>query len=91
MNPVDAKNRGLTNGASVKIYNDRGTIISKVKITPRIMPGVCSLAQGAWFDPDPSQNKVDIGGCINTITSHRPSPLAKGNPQHTNRVQIEQA
>lgn len=26
---------------------------------------------------------VDIGGCINTLTSSRPSPLAFGNPQHT--------
>ncbi|WP_425267561.1 hypothetical protein, partial [Enterobacter hormaechei] len=24
-------------------------------------------------------------------TTHRPSPLAKGNPQHTNLVQIEKA
>ncbi len=26
---------------------------------------------------------VDIGGCINTLTSSRPSPIAFGNPQHT--------
>ena len=26
---------------------------------------------------------VDVGGCINTLTSSRPSPLAFGNPQHT--------
>ncbi|MGG7093913.1 DMSO/selenate family reductase complex A subunit [Shewanella indica] len=88
MNPLDASQRGLSNGDAVKIYNDRGTIISKVKVTPRIMPGVCSLAQGAWFAPEGS---VDVGGCVNTITSHRPSSFAKGNPQHTNRVQVVKA
>ncbi|MHB0551896.1 hypothetical protein, partial [Escherichia coli] len=25
----------------------------------------------------------------NILTSHRPSPLAKGNPSHSNLVQIE--
>ena len=26
---------------------------------------------------------IDVGGCINTLTTSRPSPLAFGNPQHT--------
>ncbi|EPK7131547.1 dimethyl sulfoxide reductase subunit A, partial [Escherichia coli] len=26
---------------------------------------------------------------VNTLTTLRPSPLAKGNPQHTNLVEIE--
>jgi anaerobic selenocysteine-containing dehydrogenase len=34
---------------------------------------------------------VDHYGCINMLTSQRPSPLAKGNPQHTNLVQVEKA
>jgi Tat-targeted selenate reductase subunit YnfE len=33
-------------------------------------------------------DRVDHG-CVNTLTTHRPSPLAKGNPQHTNLVEIE--
>ena len=31
------------------------------------------------------------GGCINTLTSQRPSPLAKANPQHTNLVEVKKA
>jgi anaerobic dimethyl sulfoxide reductase subunit A len=34
---------------------------------------------------------VDIGGCINTLTKYHPSPVSKGNPQHTNRVQVVKA
>ncbi|EEJ6150056.1 dimethyl sulfoxide reductase subunit A, partial [Salmonella enterica subsp. enterica serovar Oranienburg] len=45
--------------------------------------------QGAWTRLD--GNGVDVGGCINTLTSHHPSPLAKGNPQHTNLVEIKRA
>ncbi|STL36064.1 anaerobic dimethyl sulfoxide reductase chain A [Escherichia coli] len=46
-----------------------------------MMPGVVALGEGAWYDPD--AKRVDKGGCINVLTTQRPSPLAKGNPSHT--------
>ncbi len=53
------------------------------------MPGVLSLPQGAWHREGPGG--VDENGSINVLTSQRPSPIAKGNPQHTNLVQAEKA
>lgn len=97
MNPIDAAQRGLADGDKVHIFNDRGTIEIPVKLTPRVTPGVCSLGQGAWYKPDsngrigPSGHVIDIGGCINTLTKYHPSPITKGNPQHTNRVQVVKA
>ena len=56
------------------------------------MPGVVSIPQGAWYTPVKKNGKVGaIGGNINTLTSLRPSPLAKGNPQHTNLVEVRKA
>lgn len=90
VNPVKAEERGLFEGQKVRVFNDRGAIEIAVHITPRIIPGVCALPQGAWYRPVKKNGKtVDVGGCINTLTSPRPSPLAKGNPSHTNLVQIE--
>ena len=44
---------------------------------------------GCWKGPRDAQGRpVDVGGCINTITRYRPSPLAKGNPQHSNVGQV---
>ncbi len=57
--------------------------------TPRILPGVTAIGQGAWLKADMFGDRVDHGGSINILTSHRPSPLAKGNPSHSNLVQIE--
>ncbi|WP_394202563.1 DMSO/selenate family reductase complex A subunit [Shewanella waksmanii] len=97
MNPQDAYARGLAQGDKVHVWSKRGTIEVPVRITPRILPGVAGLGQGAWYQPDPngrvgpSGHVVDIGGCINTLTRYQPSPVAKGNPQHTNRVQIAKA
>ena len=53
------------------------------------MPGVAGLSQGAWYRPD--EDGADVGGSINVLTSQHPSPLAKGNPQHTNLVEVRRA
>ena len=89
MSPSDAKERGLKNGDSVKLYNDRGIMILPVKVTARIMPGVVSVPQGAWWSPD--EKGIDRRGNVNTITKYHPTPLAFGNPQHTNLVEIAKA
>jgi anaerobic selenocysteine-containing dehydrogenase len=86
INPLDAADRGIKHGDMVKVFNDRGETHVTAKVTDRVMPGVATLPQGAWFTPD--EKGVDQNGCINVLTTHRPSPLAKGNPQHTNLVDV---
>lgn len=89
MNYKDAEERGLADGDMVKIFNDRGVVVCPVKITKRIMPGCASLPQGAWYEPD--ESGTDRRGSINVLTSLKPTPLAFGNPQHTNLVEVEKA
>lgn len=91
MNPVDAQKRGIANGDLVSVFNGRGEIRVEAKVTPRIMPGVAAMGQGAWHDADMAGDRIDHGSCMNTLTTQRPSPLAKGNPQHTNLVEIKKA
>jgi anaerobic dimethyl sulfoxide reductase subunit A len=87
INPFDAEPRGIAHGDMVRVHNEIGRTEVRAKVTSRIMPGVLSLPQGAWYTPD--EDGFDKNGCINTLTSQRPSPLAKGNPQHTNLVEVE--
>jgi anaerobic dimethyl sulfoxide reductase subunit A len=87
INTVDAVARGIKNGDRVRIFNEFGETRIEAKVTPRIIPGVTALGEGAWYSPD--GKRIDQAGSINTLTTLRPSPLAKGNPQHTNLVQIE--
>ncbi|MBU9815211.1 dimethylsulfoxide reductase subunit A [Rahnella sp. C60] len=86
INPLDAAQRGISNGDMIRIFNDRGEVHIAAKVTPRMMPGVVALGEGAWYSPD--SKKIDRAGSINVLTSQRPSPLAKGNPSHTNLVQV---
>ncbi|MGC6387604.1 selenate/tellurate reductase subunit YnfE [Ewingella sp. S1.OA.A_B6] len=89
INPLDAQSRGIENGDKVKVFNGRGEVRVAAKVTPRIMPGVVAMGQGAWHQADMKGDRVDHGACMNTLTTQRASPLAKGNPQHTNLIQIE--
>src|SRR5262249_33738433 len=52
MNPADAAARGISDGETVRVFNDRGATVLPVKVTPRIAPGVVSIKEGAWFTPN---------------------------------------
>jgi len=87
INPIDAAARDIHDGDLVRAWNDRGELVIPARVTPRILPGVVDIPQGAWWKPD--ANGVDRGGCINVLTSHRWTPLAFASAQHTIMVQVE--
>ena len=87
INIQDARKRGIANGDQIRIFNDRGTIQTQAFVSARIAPGVVSVPQGAWVEWD--ENGVDHGGAVNVLTSQHPTPLSKGNGQHTNLAQVE--
>ena len=91
INPADAKERSIKQGDKIRVKNAFGEIEILAKVTPRVVPGTVCISQGAWHDADMYGDRVDKGGCINTLTTHRPSPLAKGNPQHSNICQVTKA
>jgi len=48
INPVDAAARGITDGAVVRIFNDRGEMKVKARLTQAMKPGVVNCYQGGW-------------------------------------------
>lgn len=88
VNPGDASGRGIANGDTVAVFNDRGRLQLPAFVTPRIAPGVISVPQGAWYSPEKAGG-TDLGGSANVLTSQQPTAYAKGNGQHSNLVQIE--
>jgi len=72
IHPEDAKPRGLESGNVAKVYNDRGTILTPVYVTERIVRGVVSIPQGAWCDL--GEDGVDRAGSANMLTEDRASP-----------------
>jgi anaerobic dimethyl sulfoxide reductase subunit A len=89
INPLDAGPRSIKDGDEVRVFNERGATVVPCRLTPRIMPGVVTLPQGAWWTPD--EKGTDRRGSINVLTSERWTPFAFGNAQHTIMVQVEKA
>jgi anaerobic dimethyl sulfoxide reductase subunit A len=87
INPVDASARGIADGDSVKVFNARGALVITCRVTPRIMPGVIDIPQGAWWSP--GRDGVDRGGNVNVLTSSRWTPFAFAPAQHTIMVELE--
>ncbi|MEA5019347.1 MAG: DMSO/selenate family reductase complex A subunit [Gordonibacter sp.] len=98
INDQDAAALGVANGDNLIVSTLRGKTQISAKVTPRIMPGVVSIPQGAWYDPETrdaatigSKEVLDKGGCISVLTSMRPTPLSKGNGVPSNLCKIEKA
>lgn len=96
INPADADARGIATGDLAEASNRFGTLRLPAHVTDDVIAGTIVMPQGAWWQAESrgTQNApgaasartaepIDIGGCINTLTTSRPSPLAFGNPQHT--------
>ena len=52
MNPEDALKRNIKDGDMVYVFNKRGRIYTRAKVTEAIMPGVANIDQGQWYEPD---------------------------------------
>ncbi len=87
LNELDARERGIADGDEVRVWNERGEMVLPCRVTPRIMPGVVDIPQGAWWMPD--EKGVDRRGAINVLTSERWTALAHGTAQHTAMVEVE--
>ena len=87
LNPLDAKARGIEDGDEVRVFNARGAVRLRCRVTPRILPGVIDIPQGAWWTPD--ERGEDRRGNVNVLTSERWTPLAFGTAQHTAMAQVE--
>jgi anaerobic dimethyl sulfoxide reductase subunit A len=88
IHPLDAEKRGIEDGDMLRIFNKRGEIRIRAKLTERIMPGVVNVPQGGWFDPD--ENGIDRGGCPNTLCAEEYSP-GGSYTWNTGLVEVEKA
>lgn len=86
INTIDADERGIQDGETVRVFNDRGETIIPAVVTERMMPGAVILPFGTWYDPD--AEGVDRAGASNILTRDEPSP-AGSFAYNTALVQVQ--
>ena len=84
----DAQLRGIADGDSVRVFNDRGETIVQAAVSERIMPGVVSLGEGAWYQPD--HQGRDRAGSANILTRDVYSP-GGAFPSNSALVQVQRS
>lgn len=88
LHPADADARGIRDGDTVRVFNDRGEMLIRARLTQRIIPGVVDVPQGAWYNPDASG--IDRGGCANVLSRDVISP-GGAFPSNTALVEVAKA
>ncbi len=87
INPLDAEPRGIKTNDTVLVKSRWGKVIRHVMVTPRVMPGVVTLSEGAWLKMDDAQG-IDLAGCTNVLCGAH--TVGQGQePWNTCNVQVE--
>lgn len=50
INPIDAKQRNISSGDKVSVFNDRAKTYLKAKVTDAVRPGVINITEGWWIE-----------------------------------------
>ncbi|NOX28655.1 MAG: hypothetical protein GXP35_01175 [Actinobacteria bacterium] len=92
IHPSAAARRGINNGDTVRLFNDRGQCLASAELDDQLMPDVVALPTGAWFDPFQidSGSTIELAGNPNVLTADiGTSSLAQGPSSSTCLVEIE--
>lgn len=92
IHPEDAAQRGITEGAVVRLFNARGACLAAAHLSGSIRPGVVQLPTGAWYDPDDldSDSPLCVHGNPNVLTRDvGTSSLAQGCTGQLTTVEVE--
>ncbi|MGO7418711.1 molybdopterin dinucleotide binding domain-containing protein, partial [Rhizobium ruizarguesonis] len=92
INPVDAAERGISDGDIVRLFNARGSCLAAAVISEGVRESVMQLATGAWFEPDDAaaDKAMCVHGNPNILTRDvGTSQLAQASTGQLTRVEVE--
>ena len=85
MHPDDARDRGLAEGARVRVWNRLGEVRLRLEVTDALRPGVVCSLKGAWLSTS------DNGQTISALAPATHADLARGACFNDARVEVAAA
>jgi anaerobic selenocysteine-containing dehydrogenase len=82
MHPDDARARGLTHGALVKVWNNLGEVHLPLRVTDAICRGVVSSLKGAWM------RTSDNGQTVSALAPTHKADISHGACYNDARVEV---
>ena len=80
---ADAQPRGIVNGQTVRVFNDRGSYVCKAALSPRARPGVVN-GLGIWW------RKLGVAGTnVNEVTHQQLTDIGRAPSFYDCLVQVE--
>jgi anaerobic selenocysteine-containing dehydrogenase len=81
----DAAARGIEDGVTVRVFNDRGSVLAAARVGSKVPSGVVALPSGWWA------SLVGGGSAANALTSDTVTDLGAGCAFHDTLVEVERA
>lgn len=82
VHPSDASDRGIAEGDTVRVFNDRGELRLPARLDPGLKLGCVSVTNGWW---------ISDGGAVNFCSAGRETDIGHGAAFHDNLVDVEPA
>ena len=82
MHPEDTASRHLSDGATVRVWNDLGEVHLVLKVTDAVRPGVVTSPKGAWL------RTSDTGQTTNALVPADKSETSDGACYNDTRVEV---
>ena len=77
---ADARSRGLRSGDRIRVFNSRGEVTGKIRVTSRVRSGSLVFPNGIWLGE---------GGGVNRLIAPSETDMGHGAAFHNTRVEIE--
>src|SRR5581483_564710 len=83
LHPQDAAARGIEEGDLVRVFNDRGSVTLRARVSDRAREGVVAMPSGWWASLSPG------GSSANALTSDGLADWGGGGDFHDTLVEVE--
>ncbi|GLS46830.1 molybdopterin-containing oxidoreductase family protein [Methylobacterium brachythecii] len=81
INPSDASGRQITEGALVRVFNERGTFHGQAQVTDDVPPGVVVASLGYW-------HSLNRDGAVNVVSSSKYGGMGHSPTFSDNLVEV---
>jgi len=82
MHEADARERNISDGDIIRVFNERGEVLVRARISDRLLAGVVNMPQGYW------SSLMEGGSSANALTQDLLTDRGRGAALQEARVQV---